>query len=533
MSFDEEIYKDIPYIVRFLSSFYPDTNTLGVERDFNYFTIFLGFNYENSNTLNDIQGLSLSAFQESNIVINEIKDNIYYCRAKETSDNYFTPNIFLQKLKNQKTIENLAWLTSLYVDIDGIDGVTSIDQARRKIYALCRKEGIKKPNYIIHTSTNPFIHVQLFWLIDPLYVYNRPENLSWWIETATALSEKFKSDLSFHVDTKVSRNPAGYMRIPFTFNQKTNHQVIIADSLLACRRFTLQDPWLYNLRKKYRTSQQERINSWTNLTSKLLEHPQIKMLLGGVPKRFRNLSQYAIAKCCYADGLSIEEAINVVLEQNHRCINPEKDRKVIDVTNRAYGIYGPEKNCLYNIDSNIVAEIVNGAFNTQFKADPQITSRYKSSIHRDTISCIRQSQPKKISRHETVRRVVHKVLMLQRQGKMIESQEHLSRISNVKYDSLKHYMQQINAILGAKKLILLKTKNKLSINWLCNDPIVLKGVFAKKLAVATVETGGNPGFGLSQGLVGNLIVVVHYPGSFNSLTFKLDKISPKKDRSPT
>lgn len=507
-----------------MANFYPTTNKLGLKRDFNYFTIFLGFNYEHNETVNEINNSDQPLFEETNIILGEMQDNIYYSRAKVTSDNYFTPNIFLQKSQNRKTIENLAWLTSLYVDIDGIDGVTTIQQARKEIYALCRKEGLKKPNYIVHTSTNPFVHVQAFWLIDPIYVYKRPENLSWWTETATALSEIFKTNSKFHVDTKASRNPAGYLRIPYTFNQKTGQQVTIIDSLLSTRRFTLQDSWLQNLRQTYRNSRQLRFNSSFS-SDQLLEHPQIKLLLSGVPTRFRNLSQYAIAKCCYADGLSIDEAIEVILAQNQLCSNPEKERKVIDVTKRAYGIYGPESKCLYNIDSEIVAQTVNSAFNTQFDADPQITAKYKRSIHKQASNKIKREP--RLRHDETVRRVVYWILKMHRQGKNIKSQEQLSLLSNVKYDSLKHSMKQINIILGTKKLALVKIKNHLSIIWLCNISIVLKGGFSgKKIVVANVETGGNPVFGLSQGLVGNRFWVVHNPGSFHILTYR-------RGRSPT
>ena len=423
------------FLQKFFQAFHPTSNNNNQLRDLSGFSIFIGHNYENN------ENFSYLPFKSDNVKVKEVLKGERYTQYEET-DNYFTPNLFINKASSRRTESSLAWLTSLYLDIDGIEGITDPEEGLKRLYKLCKTLNIPKPNIVLCTSINPTVHLQVYWLIDPIYVANdNRKYIGWWEKTAKAISESLGKDTDFNIDEGASKDPVRFMRIPYSYNQKTKQFVDVIDyNIPTGKRLTLRDfNHLKRSHDKANRASNTRFNS-TKSSDKLLDHPQIQQLLKGVPGGYRNLSQYAIAKCCYADGLSVNDAIDVVLEQNTWCSVLEKESKVIDVVKRAYGVYGPESNCFYNLRAEIVADTVNSAFSTNFEPDQHLYRQYRRSIGRNQSEAVRD---KYNSKAETIRKIIYTIIKLLRQGnKYLPKQKELAQIAGVKYSSLRHYFNK-------------------------------------------------------------------------------------------
>lgn len=483
MLFNDLVFNNQKETVDFLKLFATKKSNTGKLRNLNGFSIYMGYSYENTNDKDE-------PFLEKRIRFQDVDNNYLLYSA---TDNYFTPNQFISKYGSKRNYESLLWLNALFIDIDGIKNITDPQMAVNILYNTCQKAGIKKPNMIIHTSTNPYVHLQAYWLLDSIYVNGdkKQKYINWWVDSASAIAQSLKKhNKDFKIDFGASKNPVGYMRLPGSVNQKTGEEVQILNLNIKNERYTLSDPWLADLRKKVskgktKVKKSSKIYHVRNEKFKFLNHPQIQYLLKGVPEGYRNLSQYALAKCCFADGFSIDEAIHTVLDQNYACHKPEKKSKVIDVVKRAYGLIGPEHDkVVYGIDHEKIANTVNEAFGTRFSPDPNLREMFKSTFRRYNST---HGRTKYISKNETICRVISLLLQFNRKGIIyLPKLEIVANMAGVKFNSIKKYWPEIIKIYNRSQ------ENKTPVQSECKSPVVKVFYFSRELksvagGVGTVE----------------------------------------------
>jgi len=402
------------------------------------FSMVFGHNYKNHP---DFAALDFSEMPRD---LSDL-DKIYI--AEET-DNYFTPNIFLgnnydRSGGSRKHAHKCTWIQDLFIDIDGTNGITDPDQAKEVLYQALQDLGIPKPTALIHTSTNPDVHLQVHWLIDPLWVYdnrketvNNGELLSWHYNVMSALVELLQEQLpDWELDTTKSTDISTYARLPYSYNQKTGQLVEVLD--VQDRRWTLEDSWVANILKRSYENNNQKVYIKINTEIKLLEHPQIQVLLQGVSEGYRNYAQYAIALACKYDGLSQEEAIKVLLKQNKKCCPKERKSKVIGVLKSAYrGDKG--------LSSKIVAQLVSDITGQEVKPDYSLFAVCKEGIKINPKAKKGIYTPKQVM----IQRVVKEALELIRKGvQVLPSSKEMAQLVGVSPSSLKKIWSEIIKIL--------------------------------------------------------------------------------------
>jgi DNA-binding transcriptional regulator YhcF (GntR family) len=402
------------------------------------FSMVFGHNYQNN------PEFAMLDFAETPRDLSDL-DKIYI--AEET-DNYFTPNIFLgnnydRSGSSRKHAHKCTWIQDLFIDIDGTNGIKDPAQAKEVLYQALQDLGIPKPTALIHTSTNPDVHLQVHWLIDPLWVYdnrketvNNGELLSWHYNVMSALVELLQEQLpDWELDTTKSTDISTYARLPYSYNQKTGQLVEVLD--VQDRRWTLEDSWVANILKRSYKNNNQKEYIKINTDIKLLEHPQIQVLLQGVSEGYRNYAQYAIALACRHDGLSQEEAIKVLLEQNKKCSPKERKSKVIGVLKSAYrGDKG--------LSSKIVAQLVSDITGQEVKPDYSLFAACKEGIKVKPKAKKGIYTPKQVM----IQRVIKEALELIRKGvEVLPSSKEMAQLVGVSASSLKKIWSEIIKIL--------------------------------------------------------------------------------------
>lgn len=452
--------------VDFLRYFYPEINNLGDERSLEGFSMFIGFNYNNNKTFCNLP------FTERYYTLDEI-ENLH---IPEEACVYFTPNLFksftAKRTSIKRKVSSLMWLTSLYLDIDGIKGITDPSEALDILFAACDKAGIKRPNIINHTSTNPDVRLQVFWLLDPMYIKNDgggviKDRLSWWKDSIRALSHQLQAaDPRLLIDNPSSIKPTGYFRLPGTYNQKTGEKVSAIYMNITDVRYTLEDYWLTNICDIYYSYLKKEANDIScnnRYTSgiEVLKHEQIKLLLNnGVPKNYRNKAVYALTKACYADGLSYKETIEVIAGFNEKCRPSVPYGELIYWVKSSYGVIGAEKGCLRDINPVIVADLVNAVFGTNFKPDNALKIALRRQISRNKRN-IGDIRGKYMSKQETKTRVISVINSFILAGNLsLPSQKDLAMIAGVKYNSMTRYWKDIKEAIYNKYKVIIYSKGR-------------------------------------------------------------------------
>lgn len=415
--------------------------------DITGFSMIFGFNFENNDLYSDMK------FNETALDIRKIKKHI---SLSDDSDSYFTPNLFLGNdyiSKNltgtsRKTSNKLCWLQDIYVDIDGTNGIKDPQKAKEKLYKALQKLGIPKPSALLKTSVSDDVHMQIHWLIDPVWLYDSREgNIDtaklekWYSNVAFALTEILENQLSdWEIDKAKTLDMTTYARLPYTYNQKTGDLVEILDINERKKRWTLNSKWIQNVVERYyhlETSRAYKVK--VNKDIDLLKHSQIKALLEGVGEGLRNYSQYAIALACKHDGLEQQEAIKVLLKQNKKCDPPERISKVESVVR---SVYRSEK----GLSSKTLAWVVSQATGEEINPDPAIFMACKDHI--DIEVAKNYNKGINISKQQTICRVITKVLQLVRSGAtVLPGTKEIAQISNVKVNTLKKLWSSIINIL--------------------------------------------------------------------------------------
>ena len=449
-------------IIDFLKLFRPEKTNQGKKINLDGFVNAIGHNYSENNLLNGIFGEQdhLDSFYSFNDLINAVNQNKHLIGLG--ADVWFSPGLLLNKRHIKASTSYISWLTSLYVDIDGIEGVKDADKALDKLYSACDREGIKRPNIVLHTSTNPTVHLQAFWLIDPIYIKNDDKELnnsriSWWEQSQIALCEALEdSDSDFNIDTSVN-DPSKYMRLPYTINQKTGEMVYILDKNITDRRNLLSDYWLNKLRKHYVFNKKRNKAFINNIDNKnLLEHPQFKVLSQGVDKGIRFFSLYAVAKACLGSGLTLEQAKDKLLEMNNLSKPPEKEKKVLYIAERAYEDGK-------GISISIVAELANTTLGKdKFEPDPTILKLF--NLAKGTYKTSSKENKKTV-----LDKIVNSIKKLKEYGhKELLSQKQLSKLFNINYNTLKNYFNKAKSILreqGIYLVYIVKKQNYVFMNF--------------------------------------------------------------------
>lgn len=482
----DEYYCQNKASVNFINLFFPSQNNLDSERDLSGFSMFFGNNFDNNPLYKNL------SFREDYYTLTSIND---YLHLPDEADNYFTPNLFKGFTSKHRKIKrsdssSLMWLTSLFIDIDGVKGVYDPLQAKTILFGAFERAGLERPNIINHTSTNPFVRLQLYWLLDPMYLKEKNDSLivdrvSWWKDTTRAMIQKLKEvEPRLMVDDQASTNVKGYMRLPGTYNQKTGQKVETIFNNIMSTRYTLEDEWLNNLRQEYYRSLKDEVKiisgnrKYTDGIS-LLEHPQFKIMIdNGVSEGYRHKAVYALTKACFADGLSYADTVQVLQDFNEKCNPSVAYGELIYWVKSSYGLIGSEKGWLRDLDPAVVADIVNKSFSTSFKPDPRIKTALKRQLSRNKQK-IGETRGRYISKKETIDRTVAVIAGYILTGDInLPNQKKLAVYAGVKYNSMSKYWTEIKKSLYQSFGAVIRTTGR------SNDlTIVLTDLFLYKLNI--------------------------------------------------
>lgn len=332
-------------IKNFIEYFYPEKINTGKKLNLEKFSMFFGNLASNNPMLSAAaKDCETHKFHTLHDIKNKTKTSKKIIHLAEGMDQYYTPNLFAGTKKEvHRNEKSVMWLTALYVDIDGIKDVYDYREGLFKLYKACQKAGIPLPDLVIKTSSQPTIHLQALWLIDPLYLKNKfsPEknkkNINWWESANRSLSYVLEqADPDFKMDTAVSSDRARYLRLPYTRHIKTGEYTELIADRVTEERHLLQDKWVQNMIKEYFTRDYTFENKYTDIDEiEILDHPQYKAILQGVPKDYRNFAHYAIIKACEVTGYSYDETLEKLLEFNKRC-KPQEKLSQIRSTMSAY-----------------------------------------------------------------------------------------------------------------------------------------------------------------------------------------------------
>lgn len=125
---------------------------------------------------------------------------------------YFSMNPFG---KPTRDTENIAILSSLYIDIDCESAGMSADFALDKVFLKVNKGEFPMPNLITHSGHG----LHLVFLINPIPVRKNPKVISLWKYGAEGLANLLKDD-GINVDYPASTDPSRVLRLAGTINRK-------------------------------------------------------------------------------------------------------------------------------------------------------------------------------------------------------------------------------------------------------------------------------------------------------------------------
>jgi len=298
-------------------------------------------------------------------------------------DLYFTPALFKHSKDGRRTATQAAWVSWIWLDIDGVPGARTGGEAWAKLADTLDDLRIPQPNLGFCTSEKPddpgyLPRLQVYWRIVPLYVGDL-EARRLWRRVAGELADALAA-AGFRVDHGASTNLVGLMRLPGSYNSKTGTQVELVGPTHGLV-FTLTE--LLEALAAQKTPAERPANGFCQLRprsdkavkrGKLTELPHLKTLAQGVDEGVRNLALYGLAKALWADGVSLEEAVEWALAWNEQCDPPEDPEKIRDVVARAYGAYGPqaEPENFTGLDPEIVAAVVTAVTGQPTEPDPRL-----------------------------------------------------------------------------------------------------------------------------------------------------------------
>jgi len=435
-------------IKNYIEKLYPTKLNTEDEIDLEGFSMFFGNLAGNNPMLSDVAtDCETHEFHTLQDIKNQTKTSKKVIHLADGMDQYYTPNLFAgTKDKIHRNEKSVMWLNALYVDIDGINDVYDYREGLFKLYKACQKAEIPLPDIVLKTSVNPTVHLQALWLIDPIYIKDKfnskknEKNKEWWISANSSLSyvlEQADSDLN--IDSAVTTDIARYMRLPYTFNQKTGEMTEIIGDRVTGKRNLLEDNWVKNIINKYftRDYSYDYKHKYLDVDDiEILDHPQYKAILQGVPKDYRNYAHYAIVKACEVTGYTKKETFEKLMEFNKKCKPREKESQIRSVM----CAYGNGK----GIKISKVAEIATISFGEgEFKPDPALLRLY--NLMQGTLK-------RKTKVYNNNEGLVEKVIPLLRGliktgHKYLPNIKELAEMFSVKYDSLKKHFQEIKSKL--------------------------------------------------------------------------------------
>jgi DNA-binding transcriptional regulator YhcF (GntR family) len=441
-------------IREFLLKLTPSKTRNNKERDLSDNAIAFGNLVDNNQELKALIGQSFFGNHQM-YTIEKIKNKNLKLVSDEV-DQYYTPNYFLGKENSRKTAHSVSWLNALYVDIDGIRGVNNIHEGLLALYKACKKSGLKLPDVVIKTSINPTVHLQALWLIDPFSVktmYNFKRNQKykkWWRTVNTGIAYSLEqADERFNIDYKVSRDFSTYLRLPYTYHQKTGQLVEIMDERITEERHLFMDDWIQESTSRYI----EAVNNNDfflkpkkdnkNNDIKLIDHPQFAAILEGVPEGYRYKSHYGLIKAFKSSGYTKKETLKEMLKFNQRCDPPENERKIEKTVEKTY-------NDGKGINIGIVAEVANNSFaDAQFEPDPKILRLF--NISKGTL----KYQKKNNDYEEIFNKLFHFIRAFKKAGhNHIPTQKEIADILKLKYNTIRQYFKSIKKDLRKKSIYL-------------------------------------------------------------------------------
>jgi DNA-binding transcriptional regulator YhcF (GntR family) len=449
----DQIYRN-EKIREFLLKLTPTKTRNNKKRDLSDNAIGFGNLVDNNQELKSLIGESFfGSHQMYNI--EKIKNTNLKLLSDEV-DQFYTPNYFLGRKNSRKTANYVSWLTTLFIDIDGIKGVKNSHEALLALYKACDKARLELPDVVIKTSINPTVHLQALWLIDPFPVKIKnnfkvnQKNKNWWKTVNTGIAYSLEqADKRFNIDYKVSRDFSTYLRLPYTYHQKTGQLVEILDERITEERHLFTDDWIQNSTSFYLEAVKNngfflkpKKNNKNN-DIKLIEHPQFEAILEGVPENYRNKAHYGLIKAFKASGYTREETLEELLKFNQKCKPLESERKIKTVLKS----YDDGK----GINIGIVAEVANNSFaDAEFEPDPKILRLF--NIAKGTL----EYQKKNNDYEEIFNRIFHFIRAFKKAGhNHIPSQKSLAGILKLKYNTIRQYFNLIKKDLRKKSIYLI------------------------------------------------------------------------------
>jgi len=448
----DQVYRN-EKIREFLLKLTPSKTRNNKERDLSDSAIAFGNLVDNNQKLKSLIGERFFGNHQMYTIENIKNKNLKL--VSDEVDQYYTPNYFLGKKSSRKTAHSVSWLNALYVDIDGIKGVKDSHEALIVLYKACKKAQLESPDVVIKTSINPTVHLQALWLIDPFSVktmYNFKRNQKykkWWKTVNTGIAYSLEqADGRFNIDYKVSRDFSTYLRLPYTYHQKTGELVEILDERITEERHIFMDDWIQESTSRYTEAcknndfflKPKKDNK--NNDIKLINHPQFAAILEGVPENYRNKAHYGLIKAFKASGYSKEETLEELLKFNQKCKPPESERKIKTVLKSFDDGKG--------INIGIVAEVANNSFaDAEFEPDPKILRLF--NIAKGTL----EYQKKNNDYEEIFNKLFHFIKAFKKAGhNHIPTQKELSNILKLKYNTIRQYFKSIKKDLRKKSIYL-------------------------------------------------------------------------------
>jgi DNA-binding transcriptional regulator YhcF (GntR family) len=451
----DQVYRN-EKIREFLLKLTPSKTRNNKERDLSDSAIAFGNLIDNNQKLKSEIGESFFGNHQMYTIENIKNKNLKL--VSDEVDQYYTPNYFLGKESSRKTAHSVSWLNALYVDIDGIKGVKDSHEALLVLYKACEKAELKLPDVVIKTSINPTVHLQALWLIDPFSVktmYNFKRNQKykkWWKTVNTGIAYSLEqADERFNIDYKVSRDFSTYLRLPYTYHQKTGELVEILDERITEKRHIFMDDWIQETTSRYIEAcknndfflKPKKDNKDDDI--KLIDHPQFAAILEGVPEGYRYKSHYGLIKAFKSSEYTKKETLKEMLKFNKRCDPPENERKIEKTVEKTF-------NDGKGINIKIVAEVANNSFadaEAEFEPDPKILRLF--NIAKGTL----EYQKKNNNYEEIFNKLFHFIRAYKKAGHdHIPSQKELADILKLKYNTIRQYFNLIKKELRKKSIYL-------------------------------------------------------------------------------
>jgi hypothetical protein len=442
-------------IKNYIEKLFPTKLRNGKEINLERFSMFFGNLARNNPMLLDVAtDCETHNFNTLEDIKKQTSTSKKVIHLAEGMDQYYTPNLFAgTKDEVHRNEKSVMWLNALYVDIDGIKDVYDYREGLFKLYKACQKAEIPLPDLVVKTSSQPTIHLQALWLIDPIYIKDRfnPEknkkNIDWWESANRSLSYVLgQADSDFKMDTAVSSDKARYLRLPYTRHMKTGEYTELIADRVTEKRHLLQDNWVKNMMKEYFTRDYTFESKYTDIDEiEILEHPQYKAILQGVPKDYRNFAHYAIIKACEVTGYSYDETLEKLIEFNTRC-KPQEKLSQIRSTMSAY-------NDGKGIDIGRIAEVATISFG-EGEFNPDLSLLRLFNVMKGTLRG--SSKKKNNSYKKEIKSIVIPLLKsyIKTGVKHLPNVKELAESLNINYNTLKKEFSNIKAELQKYNLFI-------------------------------------------------------------------------------